>query len=283
MTMSQEFHYRLPHRAAGWRPGSHRGSTLGAGLEFASHASLYDRPDPRRLDLRASLRHPGGDWLVRVQQQRVGITVHALVDVSASMRFGSLRTKLDIATDFVQALGSSAYRAGDAFGMLAFDARARDDLYVPPRHSRGMGSAMAASLARSDGGAGGVEGLEDAARQLGNRRELVFIVSDFHWELARLPGVLDALAPALVVPLVVWDESEIEPPTGKPMTWLEDMESGQRRTLWMRPRLRSAWRDAVALRRAALADLCATRGVRPFFVRGEFRGDAMSAYFLEAA
>ncbi|MEZ0207411.1 MAG: MxaS protein, partial [Ideonella sp.] len=43
MTMSQEFHYRLPHRAAGWRPGSHRGSTLGAGLEFASHASLYDR------------------------------------------------------------------------------------------------------------------------------------------------------------------------------------------------------------------------------------------------
>ena len=56
MGAPQEFHYRLPYRVGGWRPGAHPGTRLGAGQEFVSYMSLYDRPDPRRLDLRASLR-----------------------------------------------------------------------------------------------------------------------------------------------------------------------------------------------------------------------------------
>src|SRR5512141_2004802 len=111
LTMSavQEFHYRLPYRVGSQRPGSHPGSSLGAGQEFVSHMSLYDRPDPRRLDLRASLRSLGGDWLVRVNRQRAGVPVHVIADVSASMSFGSRRTKLDVAADFVEALGQSAF------------------------------------------------------------------------------------------------------------------------------------------------------------------------------
>ena len=46
MSEHREFHYRLPQRIGGWRPGSHRGSSLGAGQEFVSHMRLYDRPDP---------------------------------------------------------------------------------------------------------------------------------------------------------------------------------------------------------------------------------------------
>jgi hypothetical protein len=61
MSTTEEFHYRLPQRVAGWRPGSHPGSSLGVGQEFVSHASLYDWPDPRRLDLRASVREVRGD------------------------------------------------------------------------------------------------------------------------------------------------------------------------------------------------------------------------------
>src|SRR5690349_23635828 len=115
-TMLAEFHYRLPRRLGAWRPGAHPASSLGAGQEFASHASLYDRPDPRRLDLRASLRDLGGGWLVRINRQRAGIAVHVVVDVSSSMRFGSGKTKLEVAADFVEALGHSAFRVGDALG-----------------------------------------------------------------------------------------------------------------------------------------------------------------------
>src|SRR5689334_19156363 len=121
MAAPQEFRYRLPHRAGGQRPGSHPGSSLGAGMEFVAHMKLYDRPDPRRLDLRASLSNIGGDWLVRVHRQRAAISVQVLVDVSSSMRFGSPAAKLDVVADFVEALGPSAFRLGDSVGMLAFD------------------------------------------------------------------------------------------------------------------------------------------------------------------
>src|ERR1700754_1049758 len=139
MSEHREFHYRLPQRIGGWRPGSHRGSSLGAGQEFVSHMRLYDRPDPRRLDLRASLRNIQQDWLVRVNRQRSSIPVHAVIDVSASMYFGSRHTKLEVAAEFLEALGQSTFRVGDALGMLAFDVRERTDLFVPARLGRGVG------------------------------------------------------------------------------------------------------------------------------------------------
>jgi uncharacterized protein (DUF58 family) len=284
--MSQDFHYRLPHRVGGWRPGAHKGSSLGAGQEFVSHMSLYDRPDPRRLDLRASLRDTAGDWLVRVNRQRVGIPVHVLVDVSASMSFGDPKSKLQVVADFVEALGQSAFRVGDALGLLAFDDEERPELFMPALLSRGMGSIMAAQLrqwqSRPGGGDGGL-GLADAACHLAGRRGLVFLVSDFHWQLERLAPVLDLLVHANVVPMVVWDAAEIEPPSKDAIAPLQDSESGRRRCLWLRPKLRRQWRDGVARRRAQIDQFFAARGLRPFFLSGAFEGEALSQYFFETA
>src|SRR5437868_1472218 len=103
------------------RPGLYPGSSVGSGQEFVTHMSLFNRPDPRRLDLRASLRTLREDWLVRVNRQRAGVAVRALVDVSASMGFGGQRPKLHVVADFLEALGLSAFRVGDAVGMMAFD------------------------------------------------------------------------------------------------------------------------------------------------------------------
>lgn len=283
MSATQEFHYRLPYRIGGQRPGSHPGSSLGTGQEFVSHMSLYDRPDPRRLDLRASLRSLGGDWLVRVNRQRSGMPVQVIADVSASMRFGSPKTKLEVAADFVEALGQSAFRVGDALGMRAFDAGERQDLFFPALLNRGMGSAMASMLRQCRTGAGGMEGLLAAAAQLAGRRNLIFLVSDFHWPLDRLGEVLDLLVHAWLVPMIVWDPAETEPPRHDALAALRDAESGARRTLWVRPKLRMQWRQAVAQRRAQLDRLFAARAIRPFYVSGAFDGEAMSRYFFEAA
>ncbi|MGC2040842.1 MAG: MxaS protein, partial [Paraburkholderia caledonica] len=73
-----EFHYRLPMRSSGFRPGSHRGSSFGAGQEFAMHGRLFDYPDPRRIDLRASVRAARSEWLVRVHLQRAAVPVQVL-------------------------------------------------------------------------------------------------------------------------------------------------------------------------------------------------------------
>jgi uncharacterized protein (DUF58 family) len=282
MSTSREFHYRLPRRSGGWRPGSHPGSSLGAGHEFISHVSLYDRPDPRRLDLRASLREVRGDWLVRVNRQRVSVPVYAIVDVSASMSFGFPKSKLQVVADFVTALGDSAFRVGDALGMLAFDAHERSDLFVPALLSRGMGELMASMLTNCAGAAGSSEGLEEAALHVAGRQGLIFIASDFHWPLDRLDTVLDLLAHCYVVPLVIWDPAEIQPPKHDGLMPLRDVESGSRSTVWLRPRMRERWQAAVEQRRAELNKLFAARGIRPFHISGEFDGEALSDYFFEA-
>lgn len=318
MDTPQEFHYRLPGRVSGQRPGSHPGSSIGAGQEFVTHMSLYDRPDPRRLDLRASLRGFNDDWLVRVNRQRAGAAVRAIVDVSASMTFGGARPKLHIVADFVEALGLSAFRVGDAVGMMAFDESERADLFMPARVSRGMGSVMGAALrelcdAGDVAGTGGTQaargvrgarasraahgqrasraapgdigfsdGLEDAASRLAGQQGLVFLVSDFHWPLEHLDIVLDLLAHAGVVPVIVWDPAETEPPSLNALASLRDAESGARRTLWLRPRLRQEWRQAVARRRAEIDSFFAAHSIRPFYVEGAFNADALSRYFFEA-
>ncbi len=146
MPSTGEFHYRIPRRLGAWRPGSHPATSLGAGQEFVSHMSLFDRPDPRRLDLRASLRDLRGDWLIRVNRQRAAVAVQVIVDVSASMAFGERRPKLHVVADFIEALGQSAFRAGDALGMSAFDSAERMDLFVPALQSRGSGALMASLL-----------------------------------------------------------------------------------------------------------------------------------------
>jgi hypothetical protein len=290
MDTPQEFHYRLPGRVSGQRPGSHPGSSIGAGQEFVSHVSLFNRPDPRRLDLRASLRGLSEEWLVRVNRQRAGASVRALVDVSASMMFGGTQPKLHVVADFVEALGMSAFRVGDAVGMMAFDEGERTELFVPARVSRGMGSLMGAALRevyesggmRRADGVRGSDGLEDAASRLAGQQGLVFLVSDFHWPLERLEMALDLLAHAGVVPVVVWDPAEIEPPTRNALASLRDAESGTRRTLWLRPRLREEWRRGVERRRGEIDGFFAAHAIRPFYMEGAFDADALSRYFFEA-
>jgi hypothetical protein len=298
--VEREFHYRLPSRIGGQRPGAHKGHSLGGGQLFAGHRRLLDHPDPRRLDLRASLRDSRGDWLVQVQRQRVAIPVHAIVDVSASMHFGTQRSKLQVAADFVEAMGTSAFRIGDPAGLSAYDGSERDDLYLPARHGRGAGVAMAAllrdSAPRPPTRANGAwwrrkvapratpGGLAACAARLAGRRGLVFVVSDFHGPLDDLAAALDALAHAFVVPMIAWDPAETTPPDAQGLLAVRDAETGARRTLWLREGLRREWREAVAARRAELNALFAARDLRSFELlgaAGAFDAEALTQYFLE--
>ncbi|CAB3682816.1 hypothetical protein LMG27174_02745 [Paraburkholderia rhynchosiae] len=249
------------------------------------HGRLFDYPDPRRLDLRASVRAARSEWLVRVHLQRAAVPVQVLVDVSASMHFGTRETKLQVAADFVEALGYSAFRVGDPLGMLAFDTHARDDLFMPARSGRGIGNLLATMLRESTSvasGGGNIEALQRIASTLAGRQALVFLVSDFHWPLGGLPAVLDLLVHAYVVPIVVWDAAEIAPPDGGPLLAVSDAESGARRTLWLRGSVRERWREGVVRRRAELSRIFGKRGIEPFYMESAFDPEAMSRYFLEA-
>jgi hypothetical protein len=281
MNHVEEFHYRIPGRSGNLRPGTHASHALGGGQQFAAHAPLFEWPDPRRLDLRASIRHVRKEWLVRMSRQRTSIPVEAVIDVSPSMHVGARHSKLAIAGDFVRALGLSAFRAGDPVGMRAFDATERSELMVVNRHSRGAGEAMAQRLHGARAGMAGAAGLDLCAQQLSTRRGLVFLVSDFLWSLNVLQGALDHLVRSLVVPIVIWDSGEVIPPTRDGPILVRDVETNTQRMIWMRPSVRQRWHEAAWQRRQALELVFLARGIQPFYVQNRFDGEALTRYFIE--
>ncbi|MGH8751708.1 MAG: DUF58 domain-containing protein, partial [Burkholderiales bacterium] len=251
----QEFHYKISWRARGAHPGHHRGMQSGGASEFRGHAPLLAHPDPRRLDLLASLRDPFSEWRVRVYSQKSSIPVYLIADVSASMGFGGVKRKLDVLADFTAALGYSAYRTGDRFGFIGCDETVRQDFLLPPTFARGAGVEWAGRLRAFSAAGKNAAGLTQAHHFLGRTRALIFLSSDFHFPLDFLDSVLTSLARHDVVPLVLWDRAEYEqlPPSG--LAWVQDSESGRRRLLWLRPWLQEKILDAFARRRRALDDM----------------------------
>ena len=275
----QEFHYKVGWRARGQRQGFHASASQGSGMEFVGHAPLAGYGDPRRIDIRASLANPTGDWLVRLHRTRAALPVCVVLDLSASMGFAGVRRKLDVVRQFVASAGFSARRTGDAFGLIAADDSIREQVWLPLTHAR---SAAQTALARLEGVAAshGSAGLLEALHWLPRNRALVFLVSDFHFPLDMLAQLLDGLAHHGVVPVVVWDDAEARRLPGFGLVELADPETGQRRTVLMRASLRRRWIEAVAQRRGALRDCFIAHRTRPFFVDGDFDADSLTRYFL---
>lgn len=277
----QEFHYRIAWRARGQRPGYHRASVGGGGFEFHSHAPLLAVSDPRRLDIRASLRDPLGQWVVRVHHQRSAVPVYLIADLSASMGFTGRLAKLDVLAELAASAAYSAYRTGDPFGFIGCDDRVREDLMLVPTRSKGVGAALARTLRGLTLTGPTSQGLLEASRYLGRQRALVLLVSDFHFSLALVEEIGTQFARHDVVPIVLWDAIEnVGPGRGAALATLHDRESGAERTLALRSSLRTRIAEAYARRRLDLRRLLCGFGREPLFLTGEYRADVLTEYFF---
>jgi hypothetical protein len=275
----QELHYRVGSPVLGHFPGHHRSSRGDSGFEFRGHASLFDAPDPRRLDLHASLRDPFGNWIVRVYSQRKAIPVAMVADLSASMGFKGTRRKLDVVADFVDSLAWSAWRTGDSFGFVGCDTAVREDVLLAPTRAHGAGAALAQNLRALQLDGRSAAALRIAHRHLGRQRSLVFLVSDFHLPLPEVEAVLASMAHHDLVPVVVWDALEFTLTAQRGLAPVIDPESGHRQLVWWRPALRAQWLAAHQRRREALLHLFSAMRLKPLFIEGEFSADAVTRHF----
>ena len=274
-----EIAYRLDRRARGVHPGMRPGTEIGGGLEPLVHGTLLDGRDPRRLDLHASLRDPLRRLLVRRYRQRASIRVCILADLSASLGFRGRGSRIDTLAGLVSALGYSAGRAGDAFAFIGCDAHVRDEFVLPPTRVTGAWMELAARLGAFTPGGRGSEGLVEALPMIGSRRSLVFLASDFHFPIELLHALLDGLARHRVVPVVLADSGEIEPVPGFGLVRVSDAETGEERTLWMRPALRRRLRAGIERRQRALSRCFAAHGVVPLELADRFEADRVNDYF----
>lgn len=275
----REIHYRVMATVRGQFPGRHRSTRGASGFEFRGHASLLDVPDPRRLDLHASLRDPLGNWLVRVQSERRSIPVTMVADLSASMGFEGAIPKLQVLADFAESLSWSAWRNADSFGFVGCDAQVREEFLQPQTRARGAAMQIAGRLRSLRPEGRSAQGLLEAHRHLSRQRSLVFLLSDFHLPPELIEQVLDSLAVHDVVPVVLWDRNEFALTAARGLARVIDPESGHRRLLWWRPALRQRWLARQEVRREALLKLFQARRLGPLFLEDGFDADAVTRHF----
>lgn len=271
----REFAYRARLPSRSFTPGAHASRVRGSGLDVAAVVPLLQARDARRLDLRASLRDPFGQWWAREHHQRSSVSVVLLVDTTASVAAGGVGRPA-LVHHFAQALRHSAARTGDSFGLIAFDGVAHQALTLRPTRARATATAALAGLAEQGFAGRSAEGVLQAATLLPREPALVFLLSDFCWPAALLDEALAQLQRHDVVP--VWlHEGDALPRYG--LMSLRDAESGQQRLLWLRPALRQRWLDQLAAHHAAL-QTCFSRHERlPLRLADAFDADAVTDYF----
>jgi len=123
-------------------------------------------------------------------------------------------------------------------------------------------------------------GLLDAASRLGRARSLVFLISDFHQPLSDLAELMRRLSRHDVVPVVIWDPAEFEALPDYGFVVIEDPETGKRRRLFMRPRLKAQFRTRFEARKAELEDLFSPYGRGPLLMTEDFSPDRLTRYFM---
>lgn len=273
--------YRVRWKPSGVVPGMHRGTQAGIGHELRASVPFHAHPDPRRLDLRSSLRDPYQRLWVHDCQQSVALKLYVLADVSASMSYKGRQDKFAQLQALVATLAHSAWRSGDRFGMYAADEQLREELSLPARLNRSAGEWLQQRLRRFTPEGRGAQGLLQAAARLPGRRALVFLISDFHWPAPLLPALLEALAAHEVVPLVLWDPLETPPIRRHSFVRLRDPETGAQRSYWLRPALQEALQQAYAERRQQLQRCFQNAGRRALFLDQAFTPQLLNAYFRE--
>ena len=279
--MLKEFHYKIDWRTKSHLPGHHRSSQSGGGLEFRGNLPLLAAPDPRRLDIRASLSDPFEQWYVRSFRQRSQVPVYLIADLSASMAFQGVSRKLDVLADFAESLAYSVHRTGDRFAFVGCDNTLRVDFLLPPNHALGAGLDIAQRLRRLQPIGTSALGLLEAARYLGQQKSLVFLVSDFHFEDATLRGLLRSLAAHCVCPIVLWDRAEYQRMRRFGLVSVQDSESGRRKTLLLRQSFRERLQAAFESRRTWLVDVFEKNAMRPLFIEGAFDAERITEYFFQ--
>jgi hypothetical protein len=280
----QEFSYRFPDKVFGHVPGAHSGTALGSGDRFAGFADLFDYPDPRRLDIRASIRQQAAElgqqqrWLVKRYQQRASITLWLLADISQSMTVASVNHER--LAKLAHMIAHSAIGLGDRFAMAAFDSEWRQDVTIMPTTQRSMPAyAVERLMEAADPSQPGADGLIQTSELINNKRALVFLASDFCFDISLLEKSLRKLSQYAVVP-VIWRHDDVDHfPSHAGWTEMRDAETGQRHSVWMRSSMKKRWQQQMADHFAAVEACLMRYRIRPLYVDGDIQPQQLTEYF----
>lgn len=186
--------------------GDYHSAFHGQGIEFSQVREYIPGDDIRTIDWNVTARS-GVPHVKQFVEER-DLTVMIAIDVSGSMRFGSVDwRKCDIAAELASVFAFSAVENSDRAGLLLFSEATQT--YIPPRRGRAHAQVLVrAAVDAAMRGPRGEANLEHAARFLERvavKRSVVLVLSDFldlHFErsLNRLNRKHDVIALPIIDP-----------------------------------------------------------------------------------
>ena len=224
----------IPYRGHGLaqhqRLGRRRSRLRGEGLEFDQIKEHQVGEEIRRVNWSATARRGGSSLFVNSYYEDKSLTVMLLVDLSASMDFGSRRlTKKTLAAELCASLAYSAFTCNDRIGLLGFTSEVA--CYLPPRQAPHYQWSIPETILEYDSTRThanfwvAAQGLQQHLKH----RALVFLLSDF------LTDEADQLAQTLswlrskhdLINLRLSDPREMNLPSGPGRLLARDLETGK--------------------------------------------------------
>lgn len=207
--------------------GLHRSPFRGSSVEFAEYRQYMPGDDPSTVDWKVFAR--SDRHYVKKFEHDTNVEVHLLLDLSASMAYGSGdgMTKLQYAQCLIAALAYLLTGQRDAVGLGVFDDQLRD--YVPPVVKAGQLTRLLIALDHARAGVASDSAV--ALKQIGDRlrrRGLIVVCSDLLDDQARVIDGLRLLRARgmEVVVFHVLDDAELSFPFEQAGTF-RDVETGE--------------------------------------------------------
>ncbi|MFT4249814.1 MAG: DUF58 domain-containing protein [Candidatus Woesearchaeota archaeon] len=183
--------------------GARKTTIAGSGLTFKDYKSYVPGDDFRNLDWRVYART--NKLYVRRYEEERDLTVHIIVDASASMDFG-VPSKYEYATLLGVGFAYLALKNNEKFDFSTFA-----EEMSPVRAKKGRKQLLALleylTQSRLDGKTAFQESLESARKSISSK-SLVIIISDFLYEPASVQETLTRFRKSTVLCIQVLDKQE---------------------------------------------------------------------------
>lgn len=231
--------------------GEYRSVFKGSGMDFDEIRPYNPGDEVRSIDWNVTAR-TGKAHVKRYIEERE-LAVWLLVDASASCRCSHAgRTKWDVLCEISTLLALSAIHNNDRVGLVLFSDRVEQ--IIPPRKGRQHALRLLSDLIGAEPESRGTDPAPalEALVHLARRRTLVFLLSDFLFEIDRnLLGPVGFRQDFIAI--AVNHPAEILPPACG-LAFVGDSESGATMLCDLGAENRENYRAAFAARRAALRE-----------------------------
>ena len=235
--------------------GEYHAAFRGRGMSFAEVRDYQPGDDVRDIDWNVTART--GEPHIKVFEEERELTVLVLVDVSASMLFGTReQSKARLATELTAVLGHAALKNNDKIGALLYGHERLQ--FIPPQKGFRHLLHIVRELAVVEPSRGSAD-LAQALRFVNDvvrRRAVVFVVSDFvdQGDGFRTPLNVTARRHDLVG-LRMTDTFEQTPPSAG-LVVLRDLETGAKRLVdSASPAFRTAFAERQQTQREEMEQL----------------------------